>query len=69
MAVKRKKPSVPAPAFLNRRQWKKIAEQTRRERISAALTRRPAVPKSARKKAVETDAVDLDAGFDPSTDD
>ena len=69
MAIKRKKKKAakaakkakpPVPRFLTTRQFKKLAEATRRQRISVAR-KGGAIPAAAPE-------IDLSVGFDPGED-
>lgn len=70
MAVKkktRKTAKAPAaPSFLSRRQFTRMAEQVRRERISQSLKAHHAPKAAARKRSAD---IDLSTGFDPDTED
>lgn len=68
MAVsKKRKPAT----FLSARQFRKIKEQTRRQRISAALKARHAKDDRHGEPLSADDgpSIDLSTGFDPATDD
>lgn len=65
------------PAFLTTRQFKKLAEKTRRQRISQARTKTAVVSDTGRPRAVAAAARsaarrkvwDYSVGFDPQDDD